>query len=122
MGDIYWAHEKFGAAVRYLAVYGGPRRDLLSEARSMFSPITENDLPQSAIEDFRAINHHLTFAEDTTGEGTVIASLKAMSEADARAIANLIVSVYVCIQLAIFDAHLKGERLHTQRDGTEPTT
>ncbi len=122
MGDKYYAHEKFGAAVRYLSVNDGARRDLLRDARGFFSAITEADLPpeSSAIDDFRSLNTRMTWADDKTGEGTVPATLALITEDEARAIAGLIVDIYSSLTYAIFDAQRKGERWGAHHETRTP--
>ncbi len=111
MGDKYYAYEKFSSAVRYLAVHDGPRRELLLEARRHFTPITEADLPPDSetITDFRSLMERMTRARDSTGEGTIPATLKLISEDEARAIADLIVDIHSSLTHAIFTAQRNGE-------------
>lgn len=116
MGNKYYAHEKFGSAVSYLAVNDGPRRNLLREARRRFTAVTEADMPpgSQAVADFRSLNTRMTWAEDTTGEGTLPATLALISEEEARAIADLIVEIYSSLTHAIFAAQRDGERWNAE--------
>jgi hypothetical protein len=111
MGDKYYAHQKFAAAVRILAVNGGPRREVLNEARLEFGPITETDLPPEslALEDFRSLRARLKGAIGSSGTGAAPARL-ALSEDEARAIALLIVNIYSELTQAIIKAQQNGER------------
>jgi len=118
MGDKYYAFEKFSSAVRLLAVNDGPRRGLLRDAYSSFSPIIEKDLPDSAVESFREIERRLNAAEDTTGEGTVPATLRLLDVDEARSIAGLIVDVHGWLARAIFDAQKTGERFGAHHPDT----
>jgi hypothetical protein len=117
MGDKYYAHEKFASAVRYLAVHDGTRRSVLREARARFTAVSDTDMPtEEAAEEFRALMRRLTWAEDTTGEGTIPATIAAMDDSEARAIAGAIVDLCFTLENAIKHALINGERWGTHHE------
>ena len=117
MGDKYYAHEKFCAAVRHLAVSDGSRRDNLLEARREFSPVSDGDMPTLELaEEFRALMKRLTWAADTTGEGTIPATIAAMDDGEARAIAGAIVDICFTLENAVKHALMNGERWGTHHE------
>lgn len=95
MGDTAYAFEKFTSAVRTLATTDGPRREVLREAYRHISPLSESDFPSNSevLEDYRALTQRLTHASDTTGEGTLVATLRTMSDQEACSLAGLFVDI-----------------------------
>lgn len=120
MGDKYYAYEKFGSAVRHLATTSGDIRERLREARAKFSPITEGDLPTTeAREALRAINARLNWAE-STGQGTLPATLALITEQEGCAIAGLISDVEGMLAFAIIEAQKNGEPWGKHHDDDNP--
>lgn len=111
IGDKYYAYEKFGTSVRHLAVHDGPRRELMLETYRCFSAVGEADMPSDcdAADDFRSLMTRMTSAGDTTGQGTVLATLATMSDDEACAIAGLILDIYSTLANAIISAQRNGE-------------
>ena len=113
MGDKYYAWEKFASAVRHLATTDGPWRERLRDAWRYISPIDKGDLPDDAQPYYQALIARMTWAE-STGEGTLHATLALISDTEARAIAALFKDVESALAHAVIDAQRKGERWGAQ--------
>ena len=112
--DKYYAWEKFGAAVRALATSDGPWSRRLDNAYGEFHAAGEDDMPDEETKSiYRQLIARLTWAEDTTGKGTLPATLDKISDTEARGIASLIKDIESSLAHAIIDAQRKGEQWGT---------
>ena len=121
MGDINYASEKFGSAVRILATSRDAIHERVKAARIEFGPVTEEDLPPDAIEDFQAFKSRFQALETEMAhvvealEDQIRAGHEQDTDLAANAInkwyplAGLICDIDCAITHAIFHALEHGE-------------
>jgi len=109
--DKYYAWEKFGSAVRVLAMSEAPMPERVQEAQGCFFMISEADMPnEDAAKDYRSLMTRMTSATPKGDEGTIAATMAVTSAAEARALAGLIVDIEDSLARAIIEAARKGEK------------
>jgi hypothetical protein len=114
--DMSYAHEKFSSAVHEMAVSELPIRERVRNAHTAFIAVCEDDLPADARVDFVALMARMTWAEDKTGEGTVAATLRLVSDGEARSLARLICDIDTRIEHAMFGGERQAGRLEGKRE------
>jgi hypothetical protein len=91
--ELHYAHEKFSSAVSFMATSELPLRERIREARLHFVAVHEDDLPDDARADWRALTARTSWAEDAGG-GTIAATLAVVSDLEVRRLADLIVDLH----------------------------
>lgn len=100
-GDATYAAEKFAYAVYVLATGAGPIKDRLHSAFIELCPVSERDVPEELLADYRWIRSELTKREPSARavvegkvivgfEGRIGATLRTMRTAKAVSIAERI--------------------------------
>lgn len=103
---IAYAHEKFALAVHFMAASQHTLRERVRVARDIFSPITEEDIPEAGRSDFKSFMARLSWAVDN-GEGEINATLALISDDEVERIARLICDVETSLAFA-YAMKMKG--------------
>ena len=95
-GDgIWYAETKLSIAVATLATSRAPIRERLRDAFVECIAVLEDDLPERARPSLEAFRTRATWSEATKGdEGTLEATLRAISDDEAHKLARLLVDAY----------------------------
>lgn len=86
--------ERFGTAVRVLAVHGHIKERLLRAFEDHLKDLDDASLPGQAKAAFRDLRERLTAVAPLNGEGAICASIRKMSVSDAEDCACAIVDIY----------------------------
>ena len=113
-GDMYYAAEKFGSALRHLATSDDAWEERLTGAFQYISPVSAADMPPDALDDYSELVARSNWAP-STGRGTRQATLAVVTDQQARCIAGLFADVSCRLDSACTAAQLRGERYGTHR-------
>lgn len=91
----YYPHEKFTGAVRGMAVSPKSLQERIADAYIYhIMHVKTEEVPDDVKFKFEGIRERLTSVEPVGGEGSVMASVRDMSDNEAMEIANGIVDIY----------------------------
>jgi hypothetical protein len=103
-GKYLYAVEKLGVAV-YALVGTGEIQDRLYEACKSILPLQPRDLPEHLRGEFTELKQALTWIPpEQEGEGTLLATLRAMSDEEADRLAKKFYELYDQVHAASYDA------------------
>jgi hypothetical protein len=93
--SLDYVYEKFSLAIPGMATSPASIQERIADAYiSQLIKLNEEDLPADPRFDFGEVQTQLTAREPEAGEGTVMATIRHMSEADATEIARKIAKIY----------------------------
>jgi hypothetical protein len=98
--ELLYASGKFASAVHGMAVSQAPLRERLYRAWLEFHVIHEGDFPEgsSVRSDFVALDTRLSWADDQSGRGTLLATLAVISDQECRRLVQLVCDVHTGIE------------------------
>jgi len=101
--SIDYAYEKFSIAIRGMASSPQNIKDRIRNAHLHFHTLKSDDLPQDSRLKYENLTTKLTSVRAKENEGSVRASLDAMSDNEAEELARVIVDLYDEIKIAYED-------------------